>query len=84
MKIKQVFHKAERTLCEIYDQTFKAILNISRTRRQTKNESDRDFMIAALSESETKPTTFYENMGDEEIETRYEAVVINEATEYAK
>ncbi|MBC1231510.1 hypothetical protein HB816_13730 [Listeria booriae] len=47
-------------------------------------QSDRDFMIAALSESESKPIEYYKNMGDEEIETRYEAIIINEATEYAK
>ncbi|SQC55367.1 hypothetical protein [Listeria newyorkensis] len=49
-----------------------------------KNESDRNFMIQALSKSENKPVTFYEDMGDEEIETKYEAIVINEATSYAK
>ncbi|MBC1499384.1 hypothetical protein HB943_02125 [Listeria weihenstephanensis] len=49
-----------------------------------KKESDRDFMIQALSKSENKPITFYENMGDGEVETRYEAIIINEATSYAK
>ncbi|MBC1801103.1 hypothetical protein [Listeria booriae] len=46
--------------------------------------SERRFMTDALSKVENKSITFYENMGDEEIETRYEAIVINEATEYAK
>lgn len=49
-----------------------------------KNESDRNFMIQALSKSENKPIAFYEDMEDEEIETRYEAIIINEATDYAK
>ncbi|EUJ51814.1 hypothetical protein [Paenilisteria rocourtiae] len=49
-----------------------------------KKESDRNFMIQALSKSENKPITFYEDMEDEEIETRYEAIVINEATDYSK
>ncbi|MBC1974543.1 hypothetical protein [Listeria booriae] len=51
---------------------------------EERRESERRFMTDALSKAENKQITFYEDMGDEEVETRYEAVVINEATEYAK
>ncbi|MBC1892440.1 hypothetical protein [Listeria booriae] len=49
-----------------------------------RKKSERRFMTDALSKVEIKEITFYENMGDEEVETRYEAIIINEATEYAK
>ncbi|MBC1491413.1 hypothetical protein HB884_05955 [Listeria booriae] len=49
-----------------------------------KHYVDREYMIAALSEVTNMSPIIYENMEDEEIETRYEAIVINEATDYAK